>query len=433
MRRHFNNKGLIGLSPLLFFLLFYLGAAFITGDFQKVPIALAFFLASIYAVLITDGLSLPDRVREYGRGAGATKVMFMIWIFLTAGVFASTAEAMGCVNETVNAILKMLPAKYLYVGLYVATCVISMATGSGIGSIVAVGPVAIGAAEAVNLDMPLVCSIVICGAMFGDNLSFISDTTVIATTSQGCQLKDKFRANIWLAAPAFIACLVIYYLLGCKIEPITIADDIQYIKIIPYFIVILLSVLGVDVFVVLLSGCVACLVMGLSMGSFDFIGWMAAANDGMESISSLVLIILMASGLLALIKKNGGIDALVSLCLKFAKGRKSAELCIALLSFFFCLCTANNTIAIISVSEIAKDLSTKFGIAPQRSASLMDTCSCVALEIVPYGTHLLVIAGMARIATATMIPTMYYAFFMALMVILSFFIKLPGQQLKENC
>jgi len=428
-----KRKGLVGLSPLVFFIVFYLVSALIAGDFEKVPIALAFFIASIYAVLITRGISLPDRVREYGRGAGATKVMFMIWIFMIAGVFASTAESMGCIQETINAILKMMPARYLYVGIFVATCVVSMATGSGIGSIVAVAPVAIGAADMVNLNMPFMCSIVVCGAMFGDNLSFISDTTVIATTTQGCELKDKFKANVWLSAPAFLASVVVYYLMGRGIDPVAVPDHIQYIKILPYFLVLFLSVIGIDVLIVLVVGSISTLVMGISMGEFDFFGWMAAANAGISGIAGLVIIILMASGLLALIKYNGGIDYLVYVCMKFAKTRKTAEIAIAILSFLLCICTANNTIAIISISEIAKGLSEKFGIPPQRVASLMDTSSCVSLELIPYSLHLLTVAGMAGIAATAMIPTMYYAFFLGVMVIVSFFFNFHETKMKESC
>ena len=412
------NKGLIGLSPLLFFVLFYLTASLIAGDFSKVPVVVAFFFATIYAVAITKGLSLPDRVRTFGRGAGTTKVIFMLSIFFIAGAFAKSAEAMGCIDETVNALLTILPSNLVYLSIFVAGCFISFATGSGLGSIVAVGPIAVGVAEACGTSMPLMCANVVCGAIFGDNLSFISDTTIIATTTQGCQPKDKFRMNLRIALPAAIVTAVVYLLLGRDMQPVAVPDSVHFIKIIPYLLVIILSVLGCDVLVLLLSGTAICGIMGMVMGDFDFYGWLSAIEAGINEMGPLAIIFLMASGLMALVKYNGGLDFLINVCQRFVHGRRSAEFCIALLSALVCACTSNNTIAIISVAQVSKELADKYGVDPRRAASLLDTSSCIMLELLPYSTHLLAAAAFAGISAAKLIPYVFYPFALLLFLIL---------------
>ncbi|MCQ2182410.1 MAG: Na+/H+ antiporter NhaC family protein [Bacteroidales bacterium] len=414
-----QNKGLFALTPLLFFLLLFIVAAAVTGSFDSVPTNFAFFLASVLSIALTRDLSYENRIMEFAHGAGTGKVVFMVMIFLCAGIFASTAEAMGSVNETVNAILLVLPPRFLFLGLYVAACAISMATGSGIGSIVAVGPLAVGLIENAGLNAPICCASVVCGAMFGDNLSFISDTTIIATTTQGCQLKDKFKANLRLALPAFVLSVVIYIILGKDIPDVMAKESVNILKIIPYAVVLILSVCGVDVLVLLLCGSLLSLILGLVTNSFNLFEWMNAASDGIAGMGNLAMIILMASGMLAMIKHNGGIDCIVSFCLKFVHGRKTAEACIAILSFLMTVCTANNTIAIISMAPIAKKISDDYGVDPKRSASLLDTGSCVAQELIPYSTHLLAIAGLAGISAGSMIPHVYYAYFLGIALIVS--------------
>jgi len=416
-----HKKGLWGLAPLFIFLLLFILSAAITGSFDSLPTNFAFFVAAVLSIALTRGLSYESRIREFARGAGSGKVMYMVMIFLCAGVFAATAEAMGSVTETVNAILLVLPPRFLFLGLYLAACTISMATGSGIGSIVAVGPLAVGLIESAGLNAPICCAAVVCGAMFGDNLSFISDTTVIATTTQGCELKDKFRANVKLALPAFILSILVYIFLGKGLPDVLAKESVNLLKIIPYAIVLILSICGVDVLVLLLSGSVLSLVIGLATSSFSFVGWMGAASEGIAGMGNLALIILMASGMLAMVKYNGGIDCIVNFCLKFVRGRKTAEACIAVLSFLMTVCTANNTIAIISMAPVAKKISDDYGVNPKRAASLLDTGSCVAQEVIPYSTHLLAIAGLAGISAGSMIPHVYYAFFLGAAVIVSIF------------
>jgi len=414
-----NKKGLVGLIPLFFFLLLFIISAAITGSFDTLPTNFAFFLSAVLAIALTRDLTYEKRIREFAHGAGTGKVMYMVMIFLCAGVFAATAEAMGSVNETVNAILRFLPPRFLFLGLFLAACTISMATGSGIGSIVAVGPLAVGLIDNAGLNAQISCAAVVCGAMFGDNLSFISDTTVISTTTQGCELKDKFKANIKLSLPAFILSIIVYIILGQGLPDVLAKESVDILKIIPYALVLVLSICGVDVLVLLLSGSVLSLFIGLLTHSFDFFGWMNAASEGIAGMGNLALIILMASGMLAMVKYNGGIDCITNFCLKFVRGRKSAEACIAVLSFLMTICTSNNTIGIISMAPIAKKLSDDYGIEPRRSASLLDVSSCVGLEIIPYSTHLLAIAGLAGISAGSMIPHVYYAYFLGIALSLS--------------
>ncbi|MBQ0086970.1 MAG: Na+/H+ antiporter NhaC family protein [Bacteroidales bacterium] len=414
-----DKKGFIGISPMIFFIVLYLGSAIICGDFAKVPLVSAFFITSVYAVAITRGLSLPNRVRVYGRGAGKTKVLFMIWLFIAAGIFASCAEAMGSVQATVDIILHVLPGKFLYIGLFTAGCVLSMATGSGIGSIVALMPIAIEMAQVSGGNYALFSAIVVSSAMFGDNLSFISDTTVIATTSQGCELKDKFRMNLKLVVIPALIVVLLYFRLGSSMGDVPVPEHPEYWKILPYITLLTMAICGVDVLITLLTGIALCAVEGFILGSFNYFEFMTAIGDGILDMGFLVMLILMASGLAALIQHNGGMEWLVKVCTKFVTGRRSAEACIAVLTGLLTLCTSTNTIAIITVGDIVRDLSKKYGVDPRKAASLMDTSSCIVLELIPYSSHILAAAAFTGIATTSIIPYMYYPMLLGIAVIIS--------------
>lgn len=414
-----DKKGFIGISPMIFFIVLYLGSAIICGDFAKVPLVSAFFITSVYAVAITRGLSLPNRVRVYGRGAGKTKVLFMIWLFIAAGIFASCAEAMGSVQATVDIILHVLPGKFLYIGLFTAGCVLSMATGSGIGSIVALMPIAIEMAKVSGGNYALFSAIVVSSAMFGDNLSFISDTTVIATTSQGCELKDKFRMNLKLVVIPALIVVLLYFRLGSSMGDVPVPEHPEYWKILPYITLLTMAICGVDVLITLLTGIALCAVEGFILGSFNYFEFMTAIGDGILDMGFLVMLILMASGLAALIQHNGGMEWLVKVCTKFVTGRRSAEACIAVLTGLLTLCTSTNTIAIITVGDIVRDLSKKYGVDPRKAASLMDTSSCIVLELIPYSSHILAAAAFTGIATTSIIPYMYYPMLLGIAVIIS--------------
>ncbi len=426
-----DKKGLLGISPLILFVVFFVTAALISGDFTKVPVTVVFFFTTIYAIAITRHETLPDRVRIFGRGAGTTRIIFILCIIICAGAFASTASAMGAVSETVNAILTVLPPRLIFAALFIAGCVLSMASGSGVGTIAAIGPIAVGVGEALGTNMALVCSIVVTGAMFGDNLSFISDTTIVATTSQGCQMKDKFRENIRLVTIPALIVLALYIFLGRDAVVAAEARATEYWKILPYVVVLIMAFCGGDVLITILTGLAVSGIEGLILGSFDFFGWMEAMNSGITGMGELIIIILMAAGLMNLVKNNGGIDYLVALSLRLIKGRRSAEGCIALLAGAMTACTSNNTVAIMSISTIVKEISDKYGISPKRAASLMDTSTCVVQELIPYSTHLLAAAAFAGITAASIIPYMAYSFLLAIAIVVTILIpsrKPAGQK-----
>ncbi len=414
-----NRKGLWGISPMIVFLVFYLGSALVCGDFSKVPLATAFFVTSVYAIAITKMLPINERVKTYGRGAGDAKVMFMIWIFLAAGAFASCAQAMGCVQATVNLILKILPGRFIYLGLFLAGCILSMATGSGIGSIVAVMPLAVEIAESTGGSIALLSAIVVSSAMFGDNLSFISDTTVIATMTQGCELKDKFRFNLRIVAIPVLIVLAIYLYLGRTIGEFPIPQDVEFWKILPYAALLGMAICGVDVLISLTVGIILCATESFILGTFDYYQFLASVGKGINNMGDILILILMASGIAAMIRLNGGIDYLVRICSRFVTGRKSAEGCIALLTALLTICTSINTVAILSVADIVKELSQKYGVDPRKAASLMDTSSCVVLELIPYSAHILAAAAFTGISITAILPYMYYPMLLGIAVIIS--------------
>ena len=427
-----DKKGLLGVSPLIFFLVFFVTASVIAGDFSRVSILVVFFLSTVYAVAITKGLSLPDRVRIIGRGAGTTKMMFVAWILPCAGIFATSASEMGCIDEAVNCLLSILPSQYIFASLFITGCFVSMATGSGIGSIVSLGPIAVGIANATGADMSLICSIVVCGAMFGDNLSFISDTTVIATTTQGCEMKDKFYVNIWMALPAAIVTIIIYLVLGVSTESVAVNSEINYVKVLPYILVIVMAMVGVDVLVTLLIGTLVCGVMGMAYGDFDIYGWMSAMEQGMSGMCNLIIMILIAAGFMALITHNGGLDYISRQCTKIIRGRRSAEMAITVLSAVTCICTADNAVAIFTIAPTAKNISEQYGIDPRRTASLMDTSACIIQELIPYSIHLLSAAAIGGVAAVTLIPYVYYPYALFVFMVIAIVFNLPRMKPKKT-
>lgn len=420
-----TKKGLVAISPLIVFLAFFAFCAWLGKGFDAVPLIVAFLVATVVAVATTSGLSLSERVHVFGRSAGTNNILFIILIFICAGAFASSAKAMGCIDATVYAVLSLLPERYIFVSIFLTGCIISMATGSGIGSIVALGPIAVGISHAIGGNMEMLCAIVVCGAMFGDNLSFISDTTVIATSTQGCELRDKFKANLWIALPASICTIILLIWLGRDLPEVSVPSDAQWIRVLPYILIIALSVLGVDVLVLLLCGALLCGIMGMLLGDFNFIGWIQAINTGIESMGPLTIMVILAAGLMGLVTHNGGTEFIIRICTRFVHSRLSAEVCIAVLTGLICLCTANNTIAIMTVSTIVKELSTKFGIDPRKAAALMDTSSCIVQELIPYSMHLLAAAAFAGISAASLIPHVYYCYLLLLFMIVAIIFNLP--------
>jgi Na+/H+ antiporter NhaC len=421
----FNFQLMKALSPMFVFMAVYLVGSLLAGDFYKVPLTVAFLAASAYAVCITPKLRLKERVAIFSRGAGDENLMLMVWIFVFAGAFAKAADAMGAIDATVNLTLRLLPDSMLLPGLFLAACFISLSIGTSVGTVVALTPVAVGIAEQTGASLPMIVALVVGGSFFGDNLSFISDTTIVATQTQQCRMNDKFKANIYLAAPAALIALVLYIIIGSGVEAPAHVSMPQWYKVVPYVAVLVLAVMGLNVLAVLFIGIVLAGGIGILSGSFDLMGWMSAMGDGIMGMSELIIVTLLAGGMLALIRHNGGIDYLIRILTRRINGKRGAKLTIALLVMLADLCTANNTIALITVGPVARDIADRYGVDRRMSASLLDTFSCFAQGLIPYGAQLLMAAGLASITPFSIIAYLYYPFALGAIALLGIFIGYP--------
>ena len=428
-----SRHGLLALSPLVVFLCAYLVSSIIAHDFYCIPISSAFLIASVYALIISKGSSLEEKVSIFSQGAGNKNVLLMIWIFVMAGAFASTAKEIGAIDATVNLAIRLLPGRLLYAGLFIASCFISMSIGTSVGTIVALVPIAAGIANEMALSgasgftasTPFLTSIIVGGSFFGDNLSFISDTTIAATRTQGCSMADKFKVNIRIVGPAAIAVTILYIFLGSTTTFTPETGHVQWMLLIPYLLVIAMALSGVNVMAVLGIGICVNGMLGLAYGSLDWSSFLEAIGGGISGMGDLIIVTLLAGGMLELIRVNGGLDYIVALMTRRINGKRGAEFSIAALVSLANLCTANNTIAIITVGRIAKDISDKFGIDPRKSASLLDTFSCLIQGIIPYGAQLLMAAGLAGISSVSIIEYLYYPAIMGICAILAIIFRLP--------
>ena len=416
---------MLALSPFFIFMVVYLVGSLIAGDFYELPLTAAFLIASAYAIGITPKIKLRERINVFSRGAGDENIMLMIWIFVLAGAFATTASKMGAIDATVNLTLRLLPASMLLPGLFLAACFISLSIGTSVGTVVALTPVAVGIAEQTGFSLPMIVALVVGGAFFGDNLSFISDTTIVATQTQGCKMNDKFKANIWLAAPAAIIVLVAYIFIGQGIEVPAYLPEVEWYKVIPYVAVLVMAIVGVNVLIVLFIGILLAGIMGMATGSFDAIGWMGAMGNGIMGMSELIIVTLLAGGMLALIRHNGGIEYLIHALTKRIRGKRGAKCTIALLVILADMCTANNTIALVTVGPMAKEIADKYGIDKRISASLLDTFSCFTQGFLPYGAQLLMAAGLAQITPFEITAYLYYPLALGLMALLGIVFDYP--------
>lgn len=420
-----NKPSGMALMPLLVFLCLYLVTSIIVNDFYKVPITVAFLMASVYAVATTKGLSLNDRIIQYSSGAANKNIMMMIWIFVLAGAFAQSAKAMGAIDATVNLTLHLLPDSLLLAGVFLASCFISLSIGTSVGTIVALVPVAVGIASKTDVGIPFMTALVIGGAFFGDNLSFISDTTIAATRTQGCQMRDKFKMNMLIALPAAIVVFVYYIFYGSNVEILAPESNIEWGKVIPYIIVLVTAVAGVNVMLVLLLGLISTGVIGMAYGAFDFFGWFGAMGEGITGMGELIIITLMAGGMLELIRFNGGVDYILHKLTKKVSGKRGAEFSIAALVSLANVCTANNTIAIITVGPLASEIADEYRIDKRRSASILDIFSCVVQGIIPYGAQMLIAAELARVSPLNIIGYLYYPMVLCIFAILSIIFRIP--------
>ena len=423
-------NGWLALSPLLVFLCIYLVSSVAAGDFYAIPISAAFLIASIYAILICRGKTLEERITVFSEGAGNRNVLLMIWIFVLAGAFAATAKEIGAIDATVNLALRILPGNLLYAGLFLAACFISMSIGTSVGTIVALVPVAAGIAEelavnGISASNPFITAIIVGGAFFGDNLSFISDTTIAATRTQGCSMADKFKTNIRIVGPAAIIVTILYIILGSSVSVTPEAGTIDWILLIPYVMVIVLALSGINVTAVLTIGLVVNCMIGILKGSLDWTSFLSAIGSGISGMGDLIIVTMLAGGMLELIRINGGLDFMVRGMTRKINGKRGAELTIAGLVSLANFCTANNTIAIITSGGLAKDITERFDLDPRKTASILDTFSCLIQGIIPYGAQLLMAAGLSGASSISIIGYLYYPFIMGLFALLAILLRFP--------
>lgn len=420
------KKGIIALSPIIVFILFYLVTSIIAGDFYKIPITVAFMVSSIYAIAIFGDHPLMHRINSYSRGAATEQMMLMIWIFVLAGAFAHSAKTMGSIDATVDLALSFLPPSMIFAGMFLAACFISLSIGTSVGTIAALTPIAAGLAQETGTDLAMMTAIIVGGSLFGDNLSFISDTTIMATQTQGCRLSDKFRVNSFLVFPAALVILVVYIFLGRGTHAPQQIDTVEWVKVIPYLTVLVTAVLGMNVMAVLTLGIVLCGIIGLATGSFaDIYAWFGAMGEGILSMGELIIVTMMAGGMLELVKQQGGIDFIIRQLTRRVSSKRGAELSIASLVSFVDMCTANNTVAILTVGDIAKQIGDRYGVDNKKCASILDTFSCFVQGLIPYGAQLLIAAGLAEVNPVAIVPYLYYPFALGLAALLSIILRYP--------
>ncbi len=420
-----NRKGLLALSPLFVFIFFYLILSLIAGDFYKVPITVAFMVASIYAVAISATMPLQRRIDTFSRGAGADRLLLMLWIYVLAGAFAASAKEMGSIDATVNLALTALPSDLLLPGLFVAACFISVSIGTSVGTVVALVPIAVGIAQSTHTSIPLMAAVIVGGANFGDNLSFISDTTVVATQTQGCKMSDKFKVNSQIVAPAAIIVLVIYALMGLSLQAPPQVPDVQWTKVIPYIAVLVIALMGMNVMAVLTIGIALCGIIGMADGTYGLYDWFGAMGKGIVGMGELVIIAMLAGGMLEMIRENGGIDYLIEKLTAHVHTKRGAELSIAALVSLVNVCTANNTVAILTVGGIAKKIGDRFGVDKRKAASILDTFSCTVQGLIPYGVQMLLAAGLAGVSPIEILPYLYYPMTIGVAALLCILFRYP--------
>ena len=428
-------KGWLALSPLLVFLTFYLVFSLLANDFYSVPITVAFVVASAYSLMLLRGMTLDERIKVYSKGAAHSNLLMMVWIFILAGAFAHSARQMGAIQATVDLCLSTLRPQLILAGLFIAACFISLSVGTSVGTIVALVPIATGIANSIDngqsimgnfqLSTPLVVAVVVGGAYFGDNLSFISDTTIVATQTQGCRMSDKFRTNARIVVPAAVLVLLVYVAMGQGIYVEREVSMVDWVLVVPYLIVFATALCGMNVLIVLVLGILATGVIGILRGTYRFYEWLTAMGEGILNMGELIIVTLMAAGLVGVIRQLGGIDFILERLTRRIRGPRGAEFSIAGLVVFTNFCTANNTIAILTVGHLAKEISQRFGIDPRRSASILDTFSCFAQGLIPYGAQMLMASSLAMLNPIEIIPYLYYPFVMGFFMLLSILFRYP--------
>lgn len=423
------------MSPL--FLLIVLIVAFtvysVDSSHQDTSLSLtvAFMISSIYAVAISGGMPVRKRVDTYSKGAGANNLMLMLWIYVLAGSFAASAKAMGAVDATVNLALSILPASMILPGLFLAACFISVSIGTSVGTVVALVPIAAGLAHSMDANVGMMTAIIVGGAYFGDNLSFISDTTVVATQTQNCKMSDKFKVNSMIVVPAAVLVLIAYSVMGVGLQAPTHINEVEYMKVLPYLTVLVTAIAGMNVMAVLTLGALLCGAIGIgshllgASGSYDLFGWFSAMGNGIIGMGELIIIAMMAGGMLEIIRENGGIDFIINKITGHVNSKRGAELSIAALVSMVNICTANNTVAILTVGNISKKIGDRFGVDNRKAASILDTFSCMVQGLIPYGVQMLLAAGLANLGPMDILPYLYYPLAIGVAALLAILLRYP--------
>ena len=388
-------------------------------------------ISSIYAVAISGGMPVRKRVDTYSKGAGANNLMLMLWIYVLAGSFAASAKAMGAVDATVNLALSILPASMILPGLFLAACFISVSIGTSVGTVVALVPIAAGLAHSMDANVGMMTAIIVGGAYFGDNLSFISDTTVVATQTQNCKMSDKFKVNSMIVVPAAVLVLIAYSVMGIGLQAPTHINEVEYMKVLPYLIVLITAIAGMNVMAVLTLGTLLCGAIGIgshllgASGSYDLFGWFSAMGNGIIGMGELIIIAMMAGGMLEIIRENGGIDFIINKITAHVNSKRGAELSIAALVSMVNICTANNTVAILTVGNISKKIGDRFGVDNRKAASILDTFSCMVQGLIPYGVQMLLAAGLANLSPMDILPYLYYPLAIGVAALLAILFRYP--------
>lgn len=426
------KKGLAALLPILVFLIIYIGVGVYyeyirpqegVQGFYVMSVVVAFMAAIAVALFQNRSISFDEKLRICASGMGDDNILTMIFIFLLAGAFSGVASASGCAEDTANMLLSFVPGRLTVLGIFLIACIISMAMGTSCGTITVMGSLALSISQSAGLSLPLCFGALVGGSMFGDNLSFISDTTIAATKTQGCQMRDKFRENFFIALPAALITCVILLIIAWTGKAAAVGEySFNIFRALPYFVILIAALIGINVFIVLGFGLLLCTAIGIFSGSIDIHNIFISMGSGVSGMYETIVVTILATALSALIKYNGGFEAIIAFIKKHFHGSKGGQLGIILISMLMDISTANNTVAIVVTAPIATDIRKEYEITPQRTASLMDISTCIAQGIIPYGAQLLIAAGIAGISSIQIMPYLFYPYLLFICVLVATFI-----------
>lgn len=409
---------ILALLPFFVFVIIFAGAGIISKDFYSMPAYVAFIIALFVAFLQNRKVPFEKKLEIVAKGSGDVNIITMVLIFLVAGAFSGVVTAAGGVESTVNFGLSIIPPQFMVVGLFIIGCFISLSMGTSMGTISALAPIALGVSQQTDIPITICIGATVCGAMFGDNLSMISDTTIAAVRTQGCKMNDKFKQNFFIVLPAALITIVLFYVRTMEMTYKPGVYDYNFIEVIPYLVVLIGALIGFNVFAVLFSGIILSMVVGISNGSFTFMESFGVIGEGMTGLFEISIISIIVACIVSLIKENGGIALIIDGIKKSVKGKRGAEFGIGILVFLVDLCTANNTIAIVMAGPVAKEIGDEFGVEPKRVASILDIFASVGQGMIPYGAQLLTAAALVGISPIKILPNLYYPMLMLVSVLL---------------